>query len=118
MDGYQLTTREPLFGDFAPRTFDTWARAWAARIKAGDELAARWPVRSVQGGEPVARIAPPTGASCLAADLHRAATAWTRERGLPTDPAGEAWLPVRFLAFACRLSLDLDEVRGPFAEKA
>ena len=112
MDGYQLTTQEPLFGNFPPQTFDTWARAWAARKSAADDLAARsWPVRAVVGGEPVARIAPPKTASGLEADLHKAAAAWTRERGEQPDPStGEAWLPVRLLAFACRLSLDLTEV--------
>lgn len=114
MDGYALTTQEPCFGEFPPQTFPAWAQAWAARKTAGDELAARgWPVRAVVDGEPVARISPPKTASDLGRDLHRAAVAWTRERGGQPDPlTGEAWLPVRFLAFACRLSLDLEGIRG------
>lgn len=118
MHGYLLTTKEPLFGEFAPQSFDTWARAWAARKTAGDELAARgWPVRSVLGGEPVARIAPPRTASDLERDLYKAAAAWTREYGgLPDPLTGEAWLPARFLAFTCRLSLDLTEIGNGFPQ--
>ena len=114
MDGYTITTKEPLFGAFAPQGFDTWAQAWAARKAAGDELAARgWPVRCVLGGEPVARIAPPQTASDLERDLHKAAATWTRERrNLPDPLTGEAWLPVSFLAFACRLRLDLAAAGG------